>query len=61
MSKANLKKEKKKADSSFSDTSDDENLKKNQSGVKKTNDSDESDLWFKKEQTSIFFHIFNHD
>jgi hypothetical protein len=44
MSKASLKKEKKKADSSFSDTSDDENLKKNQSVAKKANDSDESDL-----------------
>jgi hypothetical protein len=44
MSKASLKKEKKKADSSFSDTSDDENPKKNQSGLKKANDSDESDL-----------------
>jgi len=59
MSKVNLKKEKKKADSSFSDTSDDENIKKNQSGIKKTNDSDESDLWFKKKQISILFYVFN--
>jgi hypothetical protein len=44
MSKANLKKEKKKADSSFSDTSDDENLKKNQAGIKNNHDSEESDL-----------------